>query len=364
MTELGELLRRGDLDGLVREIDRRAAREDWRGVLDVRDACRAVTEETGTQLWGPAQYAEYRAALDAPAPVAAGVVTPGAARFGLGPLTEVVAQGHRFAELAPHLDPTVLPVVAQERVLRGEDLADRLAAEPLGPPLRLMAFEPAYALPTYRPAERLDGGPVAEPRGAAIVEPDAGPTVAPDAPPPVLPTGLLRALTDLVEPWTAQSTGEVRVAAAEDVAAAVVAAAAAPVRWWHVGVRDALAHLAFAGASGGVHGRRRGGAAGRAAAWWVALRATSADLDEVDAAGGIDIDELEFRLEDLTLALFAPVAGRPGTWSLRMALADPEAGWAVAIDAVDDDADDDGRDDDPAGRPTRGSATTTEEHDR
>jgi hypothetical protein len=337
VTDLGELLRRGDLDGLVREIDRRAALEDWRGVIDVRDACRAATEETGTQLWGPAQYADYRVALDAPAPIAASVVTPGAGRFGLGPLTEVIAQEHRFAELAPHLDPTLLPIVAQERVLRGEDLTHRLVPEALAPPLRLEPFEPAYALPTYRPSERLDGGPVVDPQGAVTIGP-AGDDGAPDGADRLVPPGLDRALTELVGTWTSQSTGEVRLAVSHDVRSAIASVVRSPVRWWPVGTRDALAHLAFAGASGGVHGRRRGGAAGRAGAWWVAACATALPVDASLDDGGLDADELEFRLEDLEVSLFAPLEGPTSTWSLRVAIADPSAGWAIALEAEDHDA--------------------------
>jgi hypothetical protein len=75
----------------VREADRLAGRSDWDGLIALRDACLEVTEETGRQLWGPARYAAYRVALDGPAAFAAAMVEPGVVRFGLGPLTEVVA---------------------------------------------------------------------------------------------------------------------------------------------------------------------------------------------------------------------------------------------------------------------------------
>jgi len=331
------MLRVGDLDGLVREIDALSAREDWDGVLGVRDACLRATEESGLQLWGAAQFADYRVALDAPASLAASVVTPGAARFGLGPLTEVVAQNHAFAELAAHLDPTVRAIVAQERVLRGEDLRGRedVDVEDLTPPLRLEPFEPSYALPTYRPGERSDGGPDVMTEGAPRVVADD--TEADPAAHPLL----LRALRDLVEPWTSQSTGVVRLAVVEgDLARAVAHVTRDEEGAAHVhpvGAADALAVIAFAAASGGVHGRRRGGAAGRSSAWWLA--AVAAGLDEVAPDGTIDADALEFRLEDLDLAIFdVPSAGR-STWSLRIALADREAGWAAAIDASDDAGD-------------------------
>jgi hypothetical protein len=92
---LAELLHRGNLDELVREVDRLAAVDDHEGLLVLRERCHEAAETIGKQLWGPAQYAEYRLALEAPGPLAASVVTPGAARFALGPLTEVVAQDLR-----------------------------------------------------------------------------------------------------------------------------------------------------------------------------------------------------------------------------------------------------------------------------
>jgi hypothetical protein len=60
--------------------------------------------------------------------------------------------------------------------------------------------------------------------------------------------------------------------------------------------------IAFAAASGGARGRRRGAAAGRASAWWVARAATGLDTAMwSDAQTDVLADELEFRLEDLEL---------------------------------------------------------------
>lgn len=308
-------------------------------MLQVRDSCLVATESTGKQLWGPARFAEYRVALDAPGPLAAGVVEPGVARFGLGPLTEVVAQHHRFDELAPHLDATVAAVVAHERVLRGEDLrdVDALEADPFAPPLVLVPFEPGYALPTYRASERLDGDPT---RPASTSE---GGEVAPARASGAEATDTARrtaaALTDLVAEWTARSAGSARTAAlAGGTLEAIAELIDTPARWWRLSLPELLAELARAGASGGVHGRRRGGAAGRSAAWWVGAVATG-----LDRGRGMDPDELEFRMEDLELVAF-DVPGRPRpTWRLGVALADPTSGWAVAIEASDDGGEDDDR---------------------
>ncbi len=337
---LAELLRTGDLDGLVRAVNRLSAAEAWDELLVLRARCHAAAEELGKQLWGPAQYAEYRLALHAPSRVAAQVVTPGAARFALGPLTEVLAQGHAFGEVAQHLDGVVAGVVAQERVLRGEDLRDDARARPedATAPLRLQPWEPAYALPTYRADERLDGSPTVEP----------GPPLPVDAPPgrPNGDTRVTGALLDLVAPWVSASEGEAHVVSvAGDAASAVASLVPGEAALRALTATDAMAAMAWAASSGGALGRRRGGAAGRAAAWWVAHVASG-------LAFPADPDELEFHLEDLrwylvetalpSLGRVTEAAGdedRPEAsttgWHLHLAVEDPAGGWAAAIDAHD-----------------------------
>ena len=93
--ELDRWIATGDLDELIREIDRCAERggdDGWARVLLIRDRSRAATER-GHQLWPAASYAEYRTALDAPAEIGPpSVVVDGAGFLAPGPLTEVVAQ--------------------------------------------------------------------------------------------------------------------------------------------------------------------------------------------------------------------------------------------------------------------------------
>jgi len=338
----------------VREADRLAGREDWDALLGLREACLVATEETGRQLWGPARYAAYRTALDGPAELAAAMLEPGVVRFGLGPLTEVVAQQHTFAQLAPHLDATLLPVVAQERVLRGEDLRDdpRARGEADDPPLVLQPFEPEYVLPEYRASERLDG---------AVPDPSEAPSAARQqldcsgagfgvgagvgaAVTGVTARATLAALEEVVAPWAAQSEGRLHLAAVagtvEEACCAVVedvrasGTAAGAVRVAGIGTTELLRMLAFAGASGGVHGRRRGAAAGRSLAWWVARCATG-----LHRAAVVDPEELEFRLEDVDRLAFR-VPGE-AAWRLEVVLgAGREAGvgdggWAVAVAAFD-----------------------------
>ena len=91
----------------------------------------------------------------------------------------------------------------------------------------------------------------------------------------------------------------------------------------------ALARMAWAGASGGAHGRRRGMAAGRFAAWWALAALTDlvddwpVEAGELGAAAG----ELRWWLWD---------AGEPDLgWSLRVAVDDPAHGVAWAVSATD-----------------------------
>jgi hypothetical protein len=101
---LDRLVAGNDLDDLVREVDRRTEAADWDGLVRLRDRCRAALER-GLQLWPAASLAEYRLALRAPAAWAGAVVVEGAGRFALGPLAEVAASTHPWADLAPHLAP-------------------------------------------------------------------------------------------------------------------------------------------------------------------------------------------------------------------------------------------------------------------
>ena len=147
-----DLVDMGDLDALLIRIDHLCADRDWDGVLDLRDRCRRAIER-GRQLWPAASHAEYRLALEAPGRQAAAVLVAGTGRFALGPLAEVAASTHTWAELRPHLGPTPeAGMVAHERVVRGEDLTgdDHVDPTVLELPLRLQPWEPDYPLATYR----------------------------------------------------------------------------------------------------------------------------------------------------------------------------------------------------------------------
>lgn len=327
---IDELVRRGDLEELMLEVDRRCAARDWDGLVSLRDRCEAAIE-LGRQLWGVARFAEYRLALEAPGPVAGSVCHVDAARFTLGPLTEVAASTHSWDELADHLpSPWAAASVAQERVLRGEDLRgdDRAHPEVLDLPLTLRPWEPDYPLPRYRSHDLAEGGPT--PPEEAVVEPApargtrGSGSGAPDRAP-----RLGRALRDVVATWVDQSEGScaVSVVAGDAADAAADVAPDDPVAGL-VPAGVALENLVWAAASGGAYGRRRGMAAGRSAVFWI-LRVA---LGLGDAGDPLDLDAEVGRLR-----WFAIGGGAPSGWRLRLAVDDPIDGWGAAIVARDEE---------------------------
>lgn len=334
-------LRSGDLDELVREVDRCCERRDWDRLLLVRDRCRRAGE-TGHQLWPVASWAEYRAALGAPAEVAALVVDEGGGHLAPGPLTEVVAQHHRWVELEGHLrsQPT-RGVVAHERVLRGDedlrldpDLRASAAGEGNGGvPLELRAWEHAYAVADYRS----DGARFAAPGISSVSAPLRGSVR------PVEPDGAdgSEALLAPLRHWAATSSGQVRACCveggADDAVATLVASpvgaagtgACAPGDDLVTGpldVGEAAALLAWAAASGAAHGRRRGAAAGRFDAWWAI-----AVLAGVDHDWPVDVGPTAGTLR---WSRWGRTAGDTGWWC-RLAVEDPEDGLAWAVEATD-----------------------------
>ncbi|MDQ3931364.1 MAG: DUF6183 family protein [Actinomycetota bacterium] len=328
ISALDDLVHRADPAELLLEVDRLCERRDWAGLVTLRDRCEAAVE-LGKQLWPVAQFAEYRLALEGPGRYAASVCRTGAGRFTLGPLTEVASSRHHWDELADHLTtPWIAATVAQERVLRGEDLRGDPRARPdeFGLPLVLQPWEPSYPLPVYRSHDLSEGGP-----------PPADKPFQPAAAVPAVPArlpGLARALADIGMSWAEQSNGGCRVAVvAGDAETAAVTLLGDSARLAATELDDALARLAWTAASGGAFGRRAGMAAGRSAAWWVAHTATGLPFPaHPDALG----DAL------LPLRWYVLEGGRGQVgWNLRLAVDDPESGWAAAIDAWDRRLDDD-----------------------
>jgi hypothetical protein len=312
---VSEAIEASDFDRLLGVVDRLCDEADWAGLVGLRERCReAVTR--GRQLWGIEEHIRYRLALEAPGAWAGPAVAEGPARFTVGPLTEVAASTKTWDELAPHLgNGPERASVAAERVIRGE----AGIGEVVDLPDHLLPWEPAYMPATYK-KDRVDTPSPPVPRLASVE----------------LPTRFERiedfesesALADLVLPWTTESNGRCDVACVTgDASSAVRALGLGHARMGVLGSDLAMAWLAWAGASGGAHGRRRGGAAGRYAAWWVV--ASICDLEWPP-----DPDSLGAALRSLRWHWFDD--GAPGTgWQLRLAVEDPGSGLAWAISAVD-----------------------------
>ena len=309
----------GDLDELVRLIDALCDTREWDLLVELRDRSRRALER-GRQLWPAASRAEYRLALEAPAPYAAAMLVEDAARFAIGPVAEVGASTHTWADLAAHVPAgPVASIAAHERVVRGETVAPETVthAAVLSVPLRLEPWEPEYAIATYY-ADRVEAPAPEPPRGRPLALPTAGALV--DDP------EVVDAARALVRTWTAGSEGRARVLTVDgDAASAIAALGVGDVRAAWLDTGEALALLAWAGASGGRHGRRRGSAAGRDLTW--ALLRALLDLEDDAVPTATEIDRLRW------LAWNAPDAS--GGWVLRIAVEDVDAGLSWAIDALD-----------------------------
>jgi hypothetical protein len=314
---------RGDVDDLIRLVDALCADRAWDRLVELRDRCEQAVER-GRQLWPVAAHAEYRLALEAPGRWAAAVLVEGAGRFAPGPLPEVAASTHDWAELGPHAPPGPQAVLAaHERVVRGEDLTGETLPGPtvLDLPLRLAGWEPEYCLAHYRPDGVDLPGPTV-PTLDAVDVPARPPTGSHDA--------ATDALLDAVRAWTDGSEGHAEaIAVRGDALAAIAALGRDRVRVAELPPSAALGSLAWAGASGGAHARRPGAAAGRFAAWWAGAALTGL-VDEwpvdADALGG-ELTRLRWYVWD--------GGGATTGWRLHLAIEDPSAKRAWAVAAVD-----------------------------
>ncbi len=321
--QLRDLVEASDLNGLVRFIDRVVEARDWDGLIAIRDGCVEAVER-GKQVWGAAQFAEYRMALDAPGVIAASVIVPGAGRFALGPLWEVAASTHSWDELEPHvLDPAPRAFTAHERAIRGDEGVREATIDPriVEVPLRLEPWEPTYPVAVYR-SDRADF-PERETPSLDWVE-------LPEAAPAAIPDPACDAMLELVRPWIDDSSGRGEaVAAAGSAFEAIRTLGPRRVRAAQVTFADALGVMVWTGASGGAYGKRRGTPAGRAAAWWAVASLLGLDDDwPPDPADlGADAASLDWWVWD--------PGDRVGGWNFHLAVEDPEEGLAWAVTAAD-----------------------------
>ena len=323
MSELDDLVHRADLDGLVRLVDKMCASADWPSLLDLRNRCRAATT-TGRQLWPAATLAEYRLALWAAAPFATKVLDEDSGRFTIGPLTEVVAQHHDFDELRAALpDGPRVGFIAHECALRGQRIPDHFP-NPLEVPFAAQPWEPAYLLAEYSDDGVTAPAPPWPEPGEFITVTDAHAAHVVDDPEVTL------ALRQLIEPWITSSNGRAEIVAVEGGAASAVAALGISTpRLARIDPSVGMAWLAWAGASGGAHGRRRGAAIGRFGAWW-----TVAALADLADEWPVEPDQIGEALSSLEWFWWDGGAPNLG-WELQLAIADPGEGYAWAISAHD-----------------------------
>lgn len=321
--DLTGLIEASDLAGLMRHIDGVCSRRAWDELVDLRDRCEEAVER-GKQVWAVAQFAEYRLALEGPAGMAASVMTDGRGRFALGPLWEVAASTHDWASLEPHLDiPTIRAMVAHERSMRGDEVAeDAIDATILGVPVAIQEWEPEYPLADYRSDRAAFPDDVFDLDMEWIDLPNEAPTLDSD-------DAVCDVMLDLVKPWWEDSQGKAETATLADTAESGVRALGPHrVRFAQVDVATAMAAMAWAGASGGGHGRRRGTPTGRAGAWWVLLEALGYDeVPEDTVSLGEEANELRWILWD--------PGDRIGGWNLHLAIEDPDDGISWVLSATD-----------------------------
>jgi hypothetical protein len=322
-----DLINAGDVDALVRHADRLAEDDAWPELVELRDRCRDSVDR-GLQLWPAASRCEYRLALDAPGPFAGPVLIAGTGRFALGPLSEVAASTKTWDELAPHVvqGAPEAAIAAHERVVRGEDLHGDRRLDPfvLEVPLQLAPWEPTYPVASYQADEA--SFPLPMLTGFEAVDAGGRPARPADDPETV------RALGELALAWTTESNGQSSATAVHGDAAAAVSALTVDggaVRLARLEPHEAMARMAWTAASGGLHGRRRGMAWGRFAAWWAASALTGLldDFPPNPSELGDAIGELEWWAWELV----GPDVG----WSCRLAVEDPADGLAWAMAAVD-----------------------------
>jgi hypothetical protein len=309
------------MNGLVRAVDALCERREWDDLVDLEEKCEAALER-GKQLWPIAAHVRYRLALESPGDYAGEVLTSQPERFAPGPLTEVAASTHSWEELAPYIeDPRAAAYVAQERVLRGEELTgdDRAHGEVLELPLVLQSWEPTYALATYR-SNHVEVAEPWEPRGGAERK-DIRPAPLIDEP------EITDALVDLVQPWLAESNGAARAVVVEgDALGAASHLVYGPLQLQEIDAQEALRLIAWAAASGGAHGRRRGAALGRFLSWY-----TICVLADIDWPA--DPDQLGSTAGALKWFGFDEGVTEEG-WILRVAV-ELREGLSAAIAATD-----------------------------
>ena len=318
-----DLINSADLDGLVRLIDDYCETRSWNELLGLRDACKAAVAN-GRQVWPASTLAEYRLALLAPAEIAVQVVGEEAGRFTMGPLTEVIAQNHQWSELSEFLSPSPTSTyISYECGIRGQSVEGELFPA-LESPCTLLPIETNYALAEYHDNEAKFPTPAIPEMGNVIAVPASSAAV-------IQNPDVSAAFHQLVDAWTTQSNGELRMSCVEgSVLDALASLNIQEARLSLLTSGEALAWLTWAGASGGAHGRRRGNALGRDAAWWTvaALTGQTSKWPISNAAFETAADSLQWFWWD---------ANEPTTgWNVQLCVhhAKRNRSWAISLNDV------------------------------
>lgn len=279
---LDSLISSSDLDGLVRLIDAQCERRDWDGLFRLRQRAR-LANTNGHQVWPAATLAEYRLALHGDSNWATQVLDEDGGRFAIGPLTEVIAQNHSWADLAPLLvSGPRRAFIAYERSIRGETITGQSVGdslEVLDIPIELQEWEPTYCVATYSD-HGIDAPSPSNVWKHDWVEIDTT-EIFDDM---VVEDPFVRdAWRSLIEPWTSSSGGRATSVVIDGTANdAMSALGFHSLRLTPISTEQALQWLAWCGSTGGTHGRRRGAALGRFGVWWL-LAAIGGFTEEWDA---------------------------------------------------------------------------------
>ncbi|MGB2757152.1 MAG: DUF6183 family protein [Acidimicrobiia bacterium] len=318
-----EAINTSDDAELLRWVDRFDAARSFDDLVDLAWACEHALDR-GHQLGGITAHAAYRLALHAPVAEFGEVMEIADDRFTPGPFAEVLAFAHDASEIANELPDSALRSVAlAECAVRGASIADSEMVM-FDTPGTLATWEPEYALASYTDTE--SEIPTYQP------SPTSAQALATDriTPPhsPERSNNTQRALHDVVAHWAEHSTGRVESVTVEgDVHAALATLGIRRGMLHAITPRDAFGLLAWAGASGAAHGRRRGAAAGRFAAWWAGAALTGTEWP-------CDPDELGHALESLDWFTFD--AGIPALgWQFRIAATDVRGNRTWAVTAED-----------------------------
>ncbi len=326
--ELHSVVRTSGPDELMQIVNTLAAQRDWENLWSLRAESDAL-DRSDLALWTVTAHCDHVLALMAPATWVGRLFENRQSFSTLGPLTEIAAVNHSWRDLSEVLPPgPEAEIVAYERVVRGDlDVAvdERLDTSVLNLPFALAPWEPAYPRARYTSSAAHFPAPTAPKFGSATTLPGAGEAIG--------DPHVTEVFRELVAAWTTASTGHAHIITVEgNHLSAVAALGFRTPSVVEIGAAQAFALMAWAGASSGSQGHRRGMAYGRQGAWQCA--AAIAGLAE---EWPISSDEMGEVVNFLKWYAWQPDDGadEPATWQLRLAVFDPEEELGMAIDAVD-----------------------------